>query len=299
VISFFGSISEEHGYTYFIGNFNQNQLCIHKDVLGKQIEKDQVIDLLRVFTAQGHDALAGIWETYSDFYPDKRVIKGHQGDVTGWTSWYNYYGDVSEGIISENIEALQKHAYPIDIFQIDDGFQTAIGDWLSINEKFPSGMKAVATKIKHAGFKAGLWLAPYAAGFNSRLAKEHPDWLIRDPQTNRPVVAGPNWEGFYAVDMYVPEARAYLKEVFDTVLHDWGFDMLKLDFCFAAAMIPRQGKSRGQIMWEAMDLIRDLVGPDKLILGCGVPLACAFRKVDYCRIGSDVAPWWEGSGEGW
>lgn len=51
-------------------------------------------------------------------------------------------------------------------------------------------------------------------------------------------------------------------------------------------------------MWEAMDLMRDLVGPDKLILGCGVPLACAFRKVDYCRIGSDVAPGWEGSEEG-
>jgi hypothetical protein len=48
-------------------------------------------------------------------------------------------------------------------------------------------------------------------------------------------------------------------------------------------------------MWEAMDLIRDMVGPEKLVLGCGVPLAAAFRKVDYCRIGSDVAPWWEGN----
>ncbi|KAG1530348.1 hypothetical protein G6F51_013866 [Rhizopus arrhizus] len=117
-------------------------------MLGKQIEKDQGIDLLRVFTAQGHDALTGIWETYSDFYPDKRVIKDHQGYVTGWTSWYNHYGDVSEGIIRENIEALQQHAYPIDIFQMDDGFQTAIGDWLSIREKFPSGMKAVATSTQ-------------------------------------------------------------------------------------------------------------------------------------------------------
>jgi hypothetical protein len=60
-------------------------------------------------------------------------------------------------------------------------------------------------------------------------------------------------------------------------------------------MIPRNGKSRGEIMWEAMDLIRDFVGPEKLVLGCGVPLATAFRKVDYCRIGSDVAPWWEGN----
>lgn len=47
-------------------------------------------------------------------------------------------------------------------------------------------------------------------------------------------------------------------------------------------------------MWDAMEFVRELTGPDKLLLGCGVPLACAWRKADYCRIGSDVAPWWEG-----
>lgn len=195
----------------------------------------------------------------------------------------------------DNIQALTKHQYPINIFQIDDGFQTAIGDWLSINEKFPRGMKHVATKIKDAGFTPGLWLAPYAAAFTSDIAKHHHDWLIHDETTDKPVVAGPNWGGFYALDIYRPQVRAYLKKVFDTVLRDWGFELVKLDFLFAAAMIPRHGKSRGQIMWEAMDLIRDLVGPDKLILGCGVPLAAAWRKVDYCRIGSDVANWWEDS----
>ncbi|KAL7310111.1 hypothetical protein PS15m_010913 [Mucor circinelloides] len=298
VLSFFGSVSEQLGYTYFKGDFNNNTLSIYKDVLGKKMNQNEEIEFVRVFIAQGLDAEAPIWDSYAEFYEDRRAIKNNEDDkrhVNGWTSWYNYYGDVSEAIIYENVEALQKHKYPINIFQIDDGFQTAIGDWLSINNKFPNGMKAVADKIKGAGFKAGLWLAPYAVGFTSRIVKEHPDWLIIDPETKKPVVAGPNWGGFYALDMYNREAREYLKHVFDVVLQDWGFDMLKLDFCFAAAMIPRMGKSRGEIMWEAMDLIRDLVGPEKLVLGCGVPLASAFRKVDYCRIGSDVAPWWEDS----
>ncbi|KAI8643002.1 glycoside hydrolase superfamily [Parasitella parasitica] len=297
VLSFFGSVSEHLGYTYFKGNFNSNMLSIYKDVLGKIVEENEEIEFVRVFIAQGLDGEAPIWDSYAEFFKDRRAIKNNEDDkrhVNGWTSWYNYYGDVSEDIINENVEALQKHKYPINIFQIDDGFQTAIGDWLSINGKFPNGMKVVADKIKGAGFKAGLWLAPYAVGYTSRIVKEHPDWLIIDPEIKKPVVAGPNWGGFYALDIYNPEAREYLKHVFDVVLHDWGFDMLKLDFCFAAAMIPRNGKSRGEIMWDAMDLIRDLVGPDKLVLGCGVPLASAFRKVDYCRIGSDVAPWWEG-----
>jgi hypothetical protein len=94
--------------------------------------------------------------------------------------------------------------------------------------------------------------------------------------------------------LYNEGAREYLRSVFDTVLNKWGFDMVKLDFLFAAAMIPRLGKTRGEIMWDAMSFLREIVGPKKIILGCGVPLAASFRKVDYCRIGSDVAPWWEG-----
>lgn len=70
--------------------------------------------------------------------------------------------------------------------------------------------------------------------------------------------------------------------------------MVKLDFLFAAAMIPQRGKSRGEIMTDAMEFLREVVGPNKIILGCGVPLGPSWRKVDYCRIGSDVAPWWEG-----
>ncbi|KAI9252663.1 glycoside hydrolase superfamily [Sporodiniella umbellata] len=295
IISFFGSISEQHGYTYFIGDFNNNQLRIYKDVIGLNMEPGQEIELVKVFIAQGHNAEASIWDSFAEFYPDRRSIHKDKRHVNGWTSWYNYYSDVSEKIICDNVDALKQFQYPIDIFQIDDGFQTAVGDWLSINSKFPNGMKYVADRIKQAGFKPGLWLAPYAAGFNSRLAKDHPEWLITDPETKKPVVAGPNWGGFYGINIYHPQVRIYLQKVFDTVLIEWGFDMVKLDFCFAAAMIPFHGRSRGQIMWESMELIRDLVGSEKLILGCGVPLASAFKKVDYCRIGSDVAPWWEGS----
>lgn len=320
VISFFGSLSENLGYTYFKGDFNSNTFAIYKDVLGKRLDANQDVDLIKILAVRTQGSETEAWDIYAEFFPDKRALKGdmhRKRHVNGWTSWYNYYGDVSEKIVLQNLEGLKAHKYPINIFQIDDGFQTAIGDWLSINEKFPSGLKATVDKVSQAGYTAGLWLAPYAVGFTSRLAAEHPDWLVIDPETSKPVVAGPNWGGFYALDMYHPEARAYLKKVFDTVLRDWGFGMVKLDFLFAAAMIPRlgtygrrnnqresyislnfktvTGKSRGEIMWDAMEFVRELTGPDKLLLGCGVPLACAWRKADYCRIGSDVAPWWEGT----
>lgn len=67
--------------------------------------------------------------------------------------------------------------------------------------------------------------------------------------------------------------------------------MVKLDFLYACCIIPYNNKSRGEIMCDAMELLRSLCG-DKLILGCGVPLAPAFGKVDFCRIGADMALSW-------
>ena len=47
----------------------------------------------------------------------------------------------------DDLEALSKVDADIDIFQIDDGFQTATGDWLSVDPvKFPNGMKAEVEK---------------------------------------------------------------------------------------------------------------------------------------------------------
>jgi len=45
-------------------------------------------------------------------------------------------------------------------------------------------------------------------------------------------------------------------------------------------------------MKDVMDFLNSLC-MDKKILGCGIPLNSAFGKVDYCRIGSDVALIWE------
>ena len=212
--------------------------------------------------------------------------------MSGYTSWYNHYENISEQIIRDNLEAMDCLSVKADIFQIDDGFESAVGDWLEVDPvKFPNGMKAASEAIHSKGLLAGLWLAPFVCETKSRIYREHPGWLRRD-QDGNPVKCGCNWSGFYALDLYNPEVTAYLKQVFDTVLNDWGFDMVKLDFLFAADRVSTAERTRGQQMCEAMDLLRQLCG-DKLILGCGVPLMSAFGKVDFCRIGCDVSLDWD------
>jgi len=229
---------------------------------------------------------------FDTYFEAMKITKPHAQPMTGWTSWYNYYQNINEDLMLKNLNALKDNHKHIDIFQIDDGYQMFVGDWLDIDySKFPHGMKYVAQNIHKNGYKAGIWLAPFVCETNSRIFREHQDWILRDSK-NQLVLAGSNWSRFYALNLELIEVRDYIKKVFSTVLDDWGYDLVKLDFLYAVCLIPSQHKTRGQIMCEAMEFLRECVG-DKLILGCGVPLGPSFGQVDYCRIGCDVGLDWD------
>ncbi|MBQ1432352.1 MAG: alpha-galactosidase, partial [Ruminococcus sp.] len=96
--------------------------------------------------------------------------------MTGYPSWYRHYQDINEEKLSSDLEALNGG----DIFQIDDGWQTAVGDWLSVDkQKFPEGMKVIADRIREKGYIPGIWMAPFVCEKDSVMFAEHPDWLLK------------------------------------------------------------------------------------------------------------------------
>lgn len=284
-VDLFASLSEMTGYTIIKFNAGKSQVIAEKDFDGVTFQgESSLIDFVH---------LKGEYEDVFDRWFSLMDIKCRSSEKkSGYTTWYNYYRNIDENIVRRDLKSLSNLKEKVDIFQIDDGYQKSIGDWLNTDEKkFPDGMKIIADEIHKNNMLAGLWLAPFAATKESFIYQKHRDWLICDDK-GEPYTAGHNWNGFYAIDFYNQEAAAYIKKVFKTILYDWGYDMVKLDFLYAACLLPIHNKSRGQIMCEAMDFIRECVG-DKMILGCGVPLMPAFGKVDFCRIGEDVALEWK------
>ena len=283
-LDFFGSMTDRTGYTVIYADMNRGTIRFSKDVEG--VEIGEAYELLDLFTAQGE------YDEVFDAYFDAMNIRPRTDEmIKGYTSWYNYYENINETVIMRDLESLSEYVGEVNIYQIDDGYETAVGDWFSIDaKKFPNGLKPICDAIHEKGFTAGLWLAPFGALKKSKLAKEHPDWLVCFPN-GKPVPVGHNWGGFYGLDIYNDEARAYIKSVFNEVLNVWGFDMVKLDFLYAASVIPMHGKSRGEIAYDAIDLLRECVG-DKVILGCGVQQLPCFGKVEYMRIGADMSLGW-------
>lgn len=222
---------------------------------------------------------------------------------TGWCSWYqyssnSYIGALAEADIQQNLAALAelRGRLPLSVVQIDDGFERKVGDWFEFSPSFPQGLTSLATEIRAAGFTSGLWLAPFILQPDSRLATEHPDWLLRG-RNGRPVNAGRLWNRFAAaLDLTQPDALDWAADVVRTAVQDWGYAYLKLDFLYAAALPGRRHdptRTRAQVLRSGLETLRRAAGPQAFLLGCGCPLGPAIGLIDSMRIGTDTARHWK------
>ena len=208
-----------------------------------------------------------------------------------WCSWYSLYTAIDEPLLYTIFDGLGD--LPFDVLQVDDGWQVCVGDW-EANEKFPSGMAALAGKINSTGRKAGLWLAPLIALENSRLFRELPNWFLHDNR-GKFVSAGFNWgEPVYALDTTHPAVLEWLTMLMKQV-RAWGFDYLKLDFLYAGALpakryidMPRETAYR-----QGLRVMREAMGSDAYFLTCGAPILPSLGLCDAMRVGTDVSGNWE------
>ena len=251
--------------------------------------------------------LAARWADLTGRWMNARVSAPFQ---RGWCSWYHYFDAITEDALRANIKSLEamRSLFPLDVIQLDDGFQSALGDWDTSNAKFPGGLKKIAGEIRAAGFKAGLWTAPFLAARDSRLMIDHPGWFIMHAESGEPIRAGynPNWtksnDAFaYALDASNPAFRAHLRRLFAKLTGGFGYSYLKLDFLYAAAAPGRRhdrNLTRGESLRRGLEAIRTGAGDDAFILGCGCPIGPAVGIVDGMRIGPDVSPFWGSTASG-
>lgn len=219
-VDLFASLSEKCGFTIIRFDVLKSRVIIEKDFDGVVFNGKMLLADF-VHLNGGYDAVFDKW------FEMMNIQCRLSEKMCGYTTWYNYYKNIDENIVFRDLDALSQLPERVDIFQIDDGYQKCVGDWLFTNEKkFPSGMKKLAVEIHSKNMLAGLWLAPFAATKDSFIYKEHKDWLVRY-ENGELYPAGANCAG------------------------------------------------------------------DKLVLGCGVPLMPCFGKVDFCRVGADVALNWK------
>jgi alpha-galactosidase len=236
---------------------------------------------------------------------------GPDDRIGGYESWYNHYNRIDENIILEDLRALRSNdnllklryldrGRPL-IFQIDDGWEKAVGEWEVHEGRFPRGLKPLSAEIETAGCIPGIWIAPFIVTKRCAVFSEKPHWLLRD-RAGTPVAAGFNhlWDGeYYCLDISRSDVRAGLRELIDRIIDEWGFRYIKFDFLytglfngnFSSPGAPHEHYERACA--ELCSRTKNARGLPVARLGCGLPLGPSFRRFPLSRIGADTRETWD------
>jgi len=239
-------------------------------------------------------------EEYAEAYGRAVGARSRAPFQSGWCSWYHFFHGVTELDLRRNLDALARSRteLPIEVVQLDDGYQRAIGDWLETNAKFPRGIAPLAAEIRDAGFRPGLWTAPFCVAPDSQLFDAHRDWLLQQDGGAFRGLYHAEWtkQGWiHVLDASRAEVLEHLERIFRTLV-EMGWTYQKLDFLYTQAM-PADAfdvaLTRAQRLRRGLAAVRRGCGDETFLLGCGCPLGPAVGVVDGMRIGPDVAPMWQ------
>ena len=136
-------------------------------------------------------------------------------------------------------------------------------------------------RIRAPAGGVGIWVAPFLVGARTALAREHPEWLVGD--------AGRNWgQDLVGLDLTHPGVRDLLTGSLQPAARRWG-STTSSSTSSTPAPCPgrREDLTRSRLPLGAR-LVREVVGPDAYLVGCGAPLLPSVGLVDAMRVSPDT-----------
>ncbi len=268
------------------------------DTEGLEIAPGAAWELDELFVASGSRQM--LFRRVADQIAKNHPARMFQPEPTGWCSWYCFGPRVTAQNVLDNLDAIAKQIPSLKFVQIDDGYQSAMGDWLATGKAFGGDVLGVLKEIRSRGFEPAIWVAPFIAEKDSQVFREHPDWFLKDaagqPLASNAVSFGGWRHGpWYALDGTHPEAQKHLESLFRTMRREWGCTYFKLDANFWGALHGGQHYDRRATRVEAyrrgMEAIRR-GSEDAFILGCNHPIWPSFGLIHGSRSSGDIKRTW-------
>jgi len=235
-------------------------------------------------------------ETYAHLVRDLHHARVTAPTPIGWWSWTAYYFGLNRGAALTNAQWLSEHLKSLGytFFHMDEGYQFARGEYATPDAAlFPQGVGALEHEVMHEGLTPGIWTAPFEVSERSWIYTHHPEWLVHNAQ-GEPIHIGVVTEGLdrlYALDTTHPDAQAYLRSTYSTLVNRWGIRYIKMDFMEDSAVegfyhVPQTTALEAQRI--GIQTIRDAVGADVLLDKDGCELLNPVGLVDMGRISQDT-----------
>ncbi|MEG0294336.1 alpha-galactosidase [Enterococcus sp.] len=130
----------------------------------------------------------GMSQTFHQLFR-KRLARGQWREkdrpvlINNWEATYFDFNEEKLVNIAEKAKEVG-----VELFVLDDGWfgerntdHAGLGDWFVNEDRLPNGIGSLAERIRGLGLKFGLWFEPEMVNKDSKLFRDHPDWLIHTP----------------------------------------------------------------------------------------------------------------------
>ncbi len=303
-----GTFSVLHGNPFGGPGAQIRQFTVELEHL-KPLRPGETVELAPVWLATGRDPHE-LLERYAGRVRETMRIAPRTNVPCGWISWYAYRVGLSEKLTRANAAVIRRTMFPLGgtLCHFDLGWNAGDrpGDWLEGNDRFPGGVDKLCRELATEGFQVALWSTPLVISEKSRVAREHPEWLLRDAN-GQPVRFGewfwPPREMCYCLDPTLTAVQEYVCHVYRT-LRSWGVTSFKLDFSGAfdrglghtnapnAARLPipyaHCDHTRLEACRNLYGIIREAIGDAHLML-CNMPWQGAIGITDSLYLANDIA----------
>jgi len=185
-------------------------------------------EALHAYSGEG---LRGLSHHWHNFIREKITPKRFKDmpRPTYLNTWEAAYFDVDENKVLELAD--KANDIGAEMLVLDDGWfegrqddTSSLGDWRADKTRFPSGIPALAAKVKAKGLKFGIWFEPEMVNPRSQLFETHPDWILHAP--GRVSSLGRNQ---LTLDLSRTEVQDYLFNEIDAILSCGDVDYVKWD----------------------------------------------------------------------
>jgi alpha-galactosidase len=182
-----------------------------------------------LYAAYSDAGLDGISRRFHEWF---RALPAHPLTPRPLTAntWEAVYFDHSFERVGELAELAARVG--VERFVLDDGWMAgrvdatrALGDWRLDFAKWPEGLHPLSNLVTSLGMEFGLWVEPEMVSLNSDVAREHPEWILRDSSSHLPL----SWRDQFVLDLTNNDAFGFVLDALCSLLDEYPISYLKWD----------------------------------------------------------------------
>ncbi|WP_270274627.1 alpha-galactosidase [Enterococcus casseliflavus] len=212
-------------------NFLRLQIGLNSDTFSWHLNRDESFYSPQAVLNFSSDGFNGSSQNFHHFFKNHLISpnwKDRQRPIV-INSWEMSYFGVNESIVKNLIDSAVELGFETVV--LDDGWysnrnssKTSLGDWEINRDKFPNGIKPLVNYAKENGIGFGIWFEPEMISPDTRLIKNHPDWVMRSP--NHEPLLGRNQ---YILDLTNSDVQQFIISTLENAILEYGITYVKWD----------------------------------------------------------------------